>query len=67
VVAGHGEHRRPERAQQLRRTLELLRAPPVREIPRGDYELRVEPLYQPHQRPLDFALLMCARMQVGNM
>ena len=67
VVAGHGEHRRPERAQQLRRTLELLGAPPVREIARSDDELRVEPLHQPRQRLLDLALLMCTRVQVGNM
>jgi hypothetical protein len=39
----------------------------VREIARSDYELRVEPLYQPRQRLLDFALFMYTRVQVGNM
>jgi hypothetical protein len=39
----------------------------VRKIARSDYELRIEPLDQPRQRPLDFAFLMCTRVEVGNM
>ena len=67
MVAGYCEHRRPEGAQQLRGILELLWAPTVGEIARSDYELRVEPLDQPRQGLLDFALFMCTRVQVGNM
>jgi len=67
VVAGHREYGRAERSEELRCTLELLRAPAVREIARSDDELRVEPLDQPRQRFLDFSLLMCTHVQVGNM
>ena len=67
MVAGHGEHRRPERAQQVRRTFELLEAPPVREIAGSHDELRVEPLNQPRQCLLDFALFVRTRVEVGNM
>ena len=48
-------------------SLELLRAPPVCEIARSHDELWVEPLHQPRQGALDPVLLMCTRMQVGNM
>src|SRR5262249_54742131 len=67
VVAGYREHRWSERAQQLRRPLELLPAPAVREIAGGHDELGLEPLRQPLQRLLDFPLLMCTRVEVGNM
>ena len=67
VVAGHGEHRRPERAQQLRGALELLPAAAVREIAGRDHELGLEPLHEPRQRLLDLPLRMCTRVQVGYM
>ena len=67
MVAGHSEHRRPERAQQARRAFELLPAPAVGQIAGSDYELGLEPFHEPRQRVLYFQLLMCTRMQVGNM
>ena len=67
VVAGHGEHRRPERAQQVRRALELLSAPAMREIAGRDDQLRLEPFHEPRQRVLYFPLLMCTRVEVGYM
>ena len=42
-------------------------APAVREIAGRDDELRLQPLHEPRERLLDVLLLMCARVQVGNM
>ena len=67
VVAGHREHGRSERAQQLRRAFELLPAPAVRKITRGHDELGLEPVDEPLQRALDVRLLMCICVEVGNM
>ena len=67
VIAGHGEHRRPERAQQLRGAFELLPAPAVREIAGSYDELGLHPLHEPRQRLLYFGLRMCTRVQVGYM
>jgi hypothetical protein len=38
----------------------------MREIARGDDELRLDALDEPRQRLRDVRLLMSARMQVGN-
>jgi len=67
VIAGHGEYRRPERAQQLCGSLELLPAPAMREIAGSHDELRFQPLHEPRQRLLNFRLPMCTRVQVGYM
>jgi hypothetical protein len=67
VVAGDREHRRAERTEQCRRPLELRPAAAVREIAGRDDELRLRPLHQPPERPLDAGILMCTRVQVGNM
>jgi hypothetical protein len=37
------------------------------EIARSHDDLRLEPLHQPLQRMLDFLLLMCTHVEVGNM
>ena len=66
VVSGDREHRRPERPQQLRRPLELLPAATVRQIARCDHELRLEALHEPYQCLLDFPLLMCTHVEIGN-
>jgi hypothetical protein len=47
--------------------LELLPAPSVPEIAGRHDELRFEPLREAPERPLDFRLLMCTRVEVGNM
>jgi hypothetical protein len=39
----------------------------VGEIPGSDDELRLQPLHEPPQRLLYFVLLMCTRVEVGNM
>jgi hypothetical protein len=67
VVARHREHRRPERAKQVRGALELLSAPTVCEVARGDDELGLQPLYELRERLFHVPLLVCARVQVGNM
>jgi hypothetical protein len=67
VVAGHCEHRRSERAQQLGRLFELFPAPTVRQIAGSHDELGREPLDEPLQRMLNFRLLMCTHVEVGNM
>ena len=67
MVAGHGEHGRPKRSQQLRRPLELRGAATMGEIPGGDHELRLQPLDQPQQRPLHFRLVMCTHVQIPAM
>jgi hypothetical protein len=67
VVARHGEHGRPERSQQLGCTLELRAAAAVREIARRDDDFGLQPLDEPRQRALDFAVFMCTHVQVGYM
>jgi hypothetical protein len=67
VISGHGEHGWPERAQQLRRPLELRAAATVRKIAGGDDELRLQPLREPRKSALDLTLLMCTRVEVGYM
>ena len=67
MVAGHREHGWSERAQELSRTFELRAASAVREIARSDDDLRLQTLHEPRQRLLDIRLLMCTRVQVGNM
>jgi hypothetical protein len=67
MVTRHGEHGRPERAQELGCSFDLLPAPAVREIARSYDELGFEPLDEPCECALDFRLLMCTRVQVGNM
>ena len=67
VVARHCEHRRAERAQQVRRALELLSAPAMGQIAGRDHQLRLEPFHEPRQRVLYSCLLMCTRVEIGYM
>jgi hypothetical protein len=67
VVSRHREHRRTERAQQVRRALELLSAPAMGEIAGSDDEPGLEPFHEPCQRVLYFCLLMCTRVEIGYM
>jgi hypothetical protein len=67
VVARHREHGWSERAKQLGGTLELFPAPAVCEVARSDHELRLQPLDELRQRTLHLRLLVCTRVQVGNM
>ena len=68
VVPRHREHRRPERAQERSRLLELRPAAAMGEIARGDDELRLEALDEPGQRPcvLDSPLLVRAHVKIRN-
>ena len=67
MVAGHHEHRRPERSEQLRCPLELRPAAAVRKIARSDDELGLQPFHEPSKRTLYFPLLVCTHVQIGNM
>jgi len=67
MVTRHGEHGRPERAQELGSSFDLVPAPPVCEIAGSYDELGFEPLHEACERALDSRLLMCTRVQVGNM
>jgi hypothetical protein len=66
VVARYGQDGRAERAQHLRRALELGAPASVREIAGSDHDLRLEPLHETCQSVLDVPLLMCTHVQVGN-
>jgi hypothetical protein len=67
VVAGHSEHGRPERTQQLRGPVELPPAAAMSKIPGGNDELRLQPLYEPREGALDLRLRVCTGVQIGNM
>jgi hypothetical protein len=67
MVSRNREHGRAERAEQGRRPLELLWAASVSEIARRDDELRLRSLHESCERPLDVRLLVCTRVEIGNM
>jgi hypothetical protein len=67
VVSRNREHRRAERAEQGRRPLELLATASVSEIARRDDELRLRSLHESCERALDVRLLVCTRVEIGNM
>jgi hypothetical protein len=66
VVSRNREDRRSERPEQLSRPLELLPAATMREIARCDDDLRLQTLHEPYERLLDFPLLMCTHVKIGN-
>ena len=66
VVAGHGEHGRPEAAEEGRGALVLPGAAAVREVARDDDQRRAEPPDELAQRRLDRPLLVPADVQVGD-
>ena len=67
VVAGNREHRRAQRSEQRRRPLELVAAAAMSEIAGRDNELRLRPLHEAGEGPLGLRLLMCTRVEIGNM
>ena len=56
-----------ERAEEPRRPLVLVARAPVREIARGNDQLRPDPQHEGLQRLLDLRLLLCTRVQIGYM
>ena len=66
VVAGHGEHGRPEAAEEGRGALVLAGAATVGEVARDDDQLRLQPPYELAQRRLDRPLLVPSDVQVGD-
>ncbi len=66
VVAGHGEHRDAERAEEPVRALVLGAAAPVREIAGGDDHLGRDPLDERGERALDLGVLPLAHVEVGD-
>jgi hypothetical protein len=67
VIARHREHGWAERTEQLRRALELLEAPAMREIAGRDDQLRLDPLDEPRERTPSFRILVCTDVEVGYM
>ncbi len=66
VVAGNGEHRGREAAEQGRYPLELVASPAVREVARGDHEIGLNTLHESPQGALDEGLLARSDVDVGD-
>ncbi len=66
VIAGNGEHRWAEAAQEGRRALVLGRSASMREVARGHDEVRPNGLDEGAERRLDTRPLACARVEVGD-
>jgi hypothetical protein len=66
VVAGHCHHGRRQAAQELRDTLVLVAPPAVREVPRRDHELGLDPVDKRPQGTLYEGLLTCPDVDVGD-
>ena len=66
MVARDDEQRRPERAQQLRRGLVLLRRAAVGEVAARDHELRLEPLDERSRAPIPQSTAFGADVQIRD-
>ena len=67
MVARHRDHRPLEREQQSARALVLGAAAAVREVAGRDDELGRDPVDECRQRLLDLRVLVCTRVEIGNM
>ena len=66
MVSGHGEHRRAEAEQELRRALVLVAAAAVREVARGDDECGCGILDQGPQSGLHLRPIVGADVEVRD-
>jgi len=67
VVAGDGEHVRPERTEDLRCALVLVAPTAICEVAGGDDHIWSDTVDERRERALDLRILTCTDVEIGYM